>query len=72
VIMPAAWTADRRRSQVQADFWNPTGWVRAHQHAAGALWVSKVGSRHAKTETGRRAERNQRSRGGGRADPSGR
>jgi hypothetical protein len=23
--MPAAWNADRRRSQAQADFWNPTG-----------------------------------------------
>jgi hypothetical protein len=25
--MPAAWNADRRRSQAGADFWNPTGVV---------------------------------------------
>jgi hypothetical protein len=25
VIMPAVWNADRRMSQAQADFWNPTG-----------------------------------------------
>ena len=24
MIMPCRWNADRRRSQAQADFWNPT------------------------------------------------
>jgi hypothetical protein len=26
--MPVAWNADRRRSQGQADYWNPTGIIQ--------------------------------------------
>jgi hypothetical protein len=33
--MPAAWSADRRRSQAQADFWNPTGsWLKEPQRCS--------------------------------------
>ena len=33
MIMPAAWNADRRKSQAQADFWNPTGLLRRRRHS---------------------------------------
>ena len=35
VIMPVPWTADRRRSQVQADLWNPTGGAATLNTRAG-------------------------------------